>query len=125
MKYLGEKDPASAAILQMLAAAKKFAGAALGIEALLAFRLFGAETLYQSKSVDCATLPKRVSCSSLALSYLTENTQHRRNKDQWVNVQGIIHVYCEKPTIYTQAEKRTVLMLFYLRLMLEGQTTQR
>jgi len=57
LKYHGEKDQSCAAILQLLAAAKKLAGAALGLEALLGFRLFGAETPYQSKSVDYSTLP--------------------------------------------------------------------
>jgi len=57
LKYHGEKNPSCAAILQLLAAAKKLAGAALGLEALLGFRLIGAETLYQSKSVDRPTLP--------------------------------------------------------------------
>jgi len=37
----------------------------------------------------------------------------------------MIDVYSEKEKIYTQSVKRTVLMLFYLRLMLAGQSTQR
>jgi hypothetical protein len=57
LKYHGEKDPPCAAILRLHAAAKKLASGALGLEVLLAFHLFGAETLYQSTSVECATLP--------------------------------------------------------------------
>ena len=45
LKYNGEKNPSCAAILQLLAAAKKLAGAALDLEALLGFRLFSAKTL--------------------------------------------------------------------------------